>query len=209
LCLGQIIGSVNDEPFWERSLKVVESSVDGCVIRVDKHTVDYANSRNLVIKQAEAEGYTHILFLDADECMFPKDIEAIKNKLEQHEALMLPRYELGPSPEFYNPTLYPDWQGRAFKLNEGFEYRNPIHEILYKHNSEKCVWENAGFTASDDTPIFHYGRCKDPKAIWLRYHNYGRIKEGLEKLTEIPEGTEIDVSPNFKDVVKFEKERPI
>lgn len=209
LCLGQIVGSIKEEIFWEKSLKVMEGCFDGGVIRLVNNILNYADARNAVIKQAEIEGYTHLLFLDADECMFPEDIEKIKLKLEEHDALMLPRYELGPNPDFYNPTLYPDYQGRAFKLGVGYEYRGPIHEILYKKNEEKCVWENAGFVASDDTHIYHYGRCKAPESIWLRYHNYGRIQQGLEKLDKIPEGTDIDVSPNFKDVVKFEKDKPI
>ena len=209
LCLGQIIGSIKEEQFWNESLKIIEESFDGMVIRVQQNVLNYAEARNAVIEQAEMDGYTHILFLDADECMFPVDIEKIKVMLEEHEALMLPRYELGPTTEFYNPTLYPDYQGRAFKLGVGYEYRNPIHEILYKKNEDKCVWENNGFTESNDTHIFHYGRCKAPENIWLRYHNYGRIKEGLEKITEIPEGTKVDLSSNFKDVIKFEKERPI
>ena len=209
LCLGQIIGKIKDEPFWEKSLKVMESCFDGCVIRIQSNVVSYAEARNKVIAQAENEGYTHLLFLDADECMFPEDIEKIRQRLEEHEAIMLARYELGPTPEFYNPTLYPDYQGRAFKLGVGYEYRGPIHEILYKKNEAKCVWENAGFVASDDTPIYHYGRCKEPSAIWLRYRNYDRIKQGLEKIYEIPEGEVIDMSPNFKDVVRFEKDQPI
>ena len=209
LCLGQIIGSVKEEIFWEKSLIVMDGCFDGGVIRMVSNVVDYAEARNAVIRQAENEGYTHLLFLDADECMFPEDIQKIKAKLEEHDALMLPRYELGPTPDFYNPTLYPDYQGRAFKLGVGYEYRGPVHEILYKKNEKKCVWENAGFTESNDTHIFHYGRCKAPESIWLRYHNYGRINEGLDKLDKIPEGTEIDVSPNFKDAVKFEKDKPI
>lgn len=209
LCLGQIIGSVKEEIFWEKTLVAMDGCFDGGVIRLVNNITDYAAARNAVIKQAEAEEYTHILFLDADECMFPEDIKKIRAKLEEHEALMLPRYELGPDTNYYNPIVYPDYQGRAFKLGVGYEYRGPIHEILYKKNEEKCVWENAGFEASDDTPIYHYGRCKTPESIWLRYHNYGRIQQGLERLDKIPEGTEIDISPNFKDVVKFEKDKPI
>ena len=206
LALGQILGNVSDEPFWSKNLEKLAPSFDGIVIKVAENCNSYAEARNEVIKMADS--FSHILFLDADELMFPEDIQKIRIKLETTEALMLPRYELGPTPEYYNPTLYPDYQGRAFKIGVGYEYRNPIHEILYKKNEEKCVWENVGFVASDDTPIYHYGRCKDPKKIWLRYHNYERIKQGLDRLTDIPEGVDIDISPNFKDVIKFDKPLP-
>jgi len=217
-CLGIITG--NDEEILKKHLPII-SKCFTTKIAVDSSTLDrtnivlkengfivyrrewdynYSEARNLVIQKAEELGMEAMLMLDSDECMFPKDIEKIRKLLEQYEAIKLPRYEFGPTKEWYNPTLYPDYQGRAFQLNKGYHYRNKIHEILYRKQEEKSIFEQDGFYPSDETHIYHYGRCKDLNKIWLKYENYRRIQENKKILLEIPKGVVIE---ELKDVINW------
>jgi len=225
--LGMIVG--NDERALVRHLPIISSYFDSC-IAIDSYSKDgsinalikngfnifqrkwnnnYAEARNEVIKKAEEMGMEGLLMLDADECMFPDDIRKVKKLLEEHEAIKLPRYEFGPNNEYYNPKIYPDYQGRAFQLNKEYHYRNPLHEILYKGEDIKAVSERDGFFASSETHIFHYGRCKSPKEIWLKYHNYGLILRGEKTITKIPPNINFDVAENFTDVIKFPHKQPV
>lgn len=225
--LGMIVG--NDERALVRHLPVISSYFDSR-IAVDSYSKDgsinalikngfnifqrkwnnnYAEARNEVIKRAELMGLEGLIMLDADECMFPDDIRKVKKLLEKHEAIKLPRYEFGPNSEYYNPKLYPDYQGRAFQLNKGYHYRNPLHEILYQGEDRIAVSQKDGFFASTETHIYHYGRCKSPKEIWLKYHNYNLILKGETPITTIPSNINFNVEENFTDVIKFTGEQPI
>ena len=169
----------------------------------------FAQKRNDVIEEAEELGYDAILFLDADECMFPEHIENIREMLTKFDVIALARFEFGPDREHYNEKLFPDFQGRAFKLNKGYEYRHKLHEILYIKDHEKSVYEEKGFYFTLNNQIYHYGRCKPKEELWLRYHNYNLIQEGKPTIDKIPEGVDIDMSEVFRDVIKFYGEQPV
>jgi glycosyltransferase involved in cell wall biosynthesis len=221
IALGMIVGNKEGE-FLKKHLPILSPKFDTCIAVASCEDTDpglkalfdnkvntvqrewnnnFSDARNAVIEIAEDFGMDALLMLDADEVMFPEDIDKIKELLESHQALKLPRYEFGPTKEFYNPTLYPDYQGRAFQLNKGYHYRNKVHELLYQGEEEKCVFEKDGFYASSKTHIYHYGRCKALTDVWLKYHNDGLIMDGKEPLTEIPAGAIIE---DLKDVVNWD-----
>jgi hypothetical protein len=222
----------NEAEMLKRNLKIVSSCFEGAIILDDLSTDEsqlvlsqecmcpfellyptisqysFAEKRNWIISTAEKLGYDAIFFLDADETMFKTDIEKVKELLNKYEAIALSRHEFGPDDKHYNPTLYPDYQARVFLLNKGYKYRGNLHEGLYKKDNELSVFEEPNFKLSEDTSIFHYGRCKSKETIWLRYCNYGLIKQGLAKIDTIPQGMKIDLGDIFKDVIEFKGEQP-
>jgi len=212
ICLGMI--NRNDKELLEKYLPIVRPCFDGAIV-VDaestdgsqevfkKHdftivgkpwTNDYSEARNLVIKIAEEMKYTHMFMLDSDECMFPEDIETVKKYMEDREFIGLPRIEFIKDRNHFNPKLYPDYQGRVFKLNLFFHYQNTLHEMLYKGEDKvearKVVTNNP--LKLPICPIYHYGRCKSKEYLWLKHQNYDRLSKKLPLLLKIPKGTIIN-----------------
>lgn len=228
MALGMI--TTNEEEYLKKHLPIISKSFDG-LFAVDGYSTDktvevlkqfgfkvssriwdnnYSNARNAVIDMAEKEKYNSLFMLDADECMFPEDIKSIKKLIEeQAEAIRLPRYEFGPTSEFYNPSLYPDYQGRVFRLGLGYHYRNVVHEALHKGSNKLSINENNGFSTSDTTPIYHYGRCKNANEIALRSLNYDRLSKNLPLLKEIPEGVIVNKDTMYGFVKSFQGKQPV
>jgi hypothetical protein len=183
------------EPYLDRVLSVVEASFDGKVIVPDDGSVqlrDYADQRNRVIKTAEDQGFDWMFMLDADECMYPSDIESVKRFMPTDTLIMLPRIELVRDFDHFDPILYPDVQVRVFKLGMGYHYRGCLHEALYAGDAgTESFWSPkprpAAGVLSPATPIYHYGRTKSLDETLLRYYNYDLISRGRAPIGTLPE----------------------
>lgn len=203
----------NDKTSLERYLPIVRPCFDGAIVVEAKSTDgsqkifkkhkfkiisrpwndNFAEARNLVIKEAEALEYTHLFMLDSDECMFPKSIAIVKKYLKNREFIFLPRIEFVKDHKHFNPKFYPDWQGRVFQLGIDYHYQNKIHEMLYK-GKDKVEARGAGLNPLKlpNCHIYHYGKCRSKEYLWLKYHNYSRLAIGLPLLAEVPKDTEIN-----------------
>jgi len=200
--LGMIVK--NEEEYLSRTLPIVAKSFDeiiaidaessdrtreilknnGAKIHIRAWTNDWAEARNAVIERTKTEW---LFMLDADEAMFRHHVERIKSIMSGKATfVVLPRVEFVGDSGHYDPSVYPDWQGRIFRTGCGYRYRNKVHEVLFRENDEREAVLMGYATYAKDCPIYHYGQCKDPSIIWLRHHNYGLIKNGKEPLTEVP-----------------------
>lgn len=229
IALGMILK--NEERMLMRHLGIISKCFDGAVFLDDGSTdqslsaidsnchcdynighsngdISFSEKRNAVIKQAEELGYDAIFFLDADECMFPRDINEVKYFLEYEEIIALPRYEFGWDRNHYDPTIYPDYQGRVFCLNKGYHYQGNIHEILFPKDSEKSVEELNKFFKVENAHIYHYGRCRTPEAIAEKYERYNRIITGIPEDPNHKPDTQA-IHGLWKNVVEFKGDQPV
>jgi len=230
-CLGMILK--NEEQMLERHLSLVSACFDGAVFLDDGSTdksleaidnnckcdfdiiqnndgfIGFDEKRNRVIKKAEELGYDVMFMLDADECMFQKDIDSIIETMERNEVISLPRYEFTIDFKHFSPHVYPDYQIRVFQLNKGYFYKNVIHEVLYQNNEERPVSERETLALFRDKHIYHYGRCKNPKFLWSKDNDYNRISQGLEPIHA--EASEEDIGKDIftQTSVEFKGEQPV
>lgn len=230
-CLGVILK--NESQMLERHLSLISPCFDGAVFFNDNSTdnsletidnncrcnfdiinqpegfIGFADKRNKVIKKAEELGYEIMFMLDADECMFQKDIDELIKLAETNEVIAIPRYEFTIDFKHFSKHLYPDYQVRIFQLNKGYHYQNSIHEILYQNNQEKSVSELNNLIYVNDKHIYHYGRCKDPKWLWSKDNDYNRIASGLEPINA--EAREEDVGKDIftETSEEFKEEQPV
>lgn len=149
---------------------------------------NFAGARNILIQYAEEKGADYLFMLDADEALFPADIEKLKKLAETHDVIALPRIEFVKDFGHYDPTLYPDYQCRFFRLNRGYHFKNKVHEMLHTEKGEVCLEHTRLHFRSTQTPIYHYSRVKDHRKLALKYINYDRLLKGEPPLAELPEG---------------------
>jgi len=229
IALGMI--NYNDKSSLERYLPIIRPCFDGAIV-VDAESTDgsqevfkahdftiigrawndnYSDARNLVIKTAEDLKYTHLFMLDSDECMFPRDIKIVKQYLKENEFIWLPRIEFVKDNKHFNPNLYPDYQGRVFKLGIHYHYQNRVHEMIFK-GEDKVIARKTEVKPLKlpNCHIYHYGSCFSKERLWLKRHNYERIEIGLPLLTEVPKGTKINEEALWGcKPVKFYGKQPI
>lgn len=193
VCIGMIVKE-GREPYLDRVLSVMEGSFDGRVIVPDDgvQLMDYAAQRNKVIEIAEDQDYDWLFMLDADECMYPADIETVRKYMSTETLIILPRIELVRDFDHFDPHLYPDLQARVFKLGMGYHYEGRLHETLCASDSRMSGgWRRrptpAPGSVSPTTPIYHYGRTKSLNEILLRYHNYNLIARGRATVAVLPD----------------------
>ena len=190
-------------PCFDGAVVVDAESTDGSQKVFKKHDFtivsrpwndDFAEARNCIIKIAEDLKYTHLFMLDSDECMFPEDIGIVKRYMADREFICLPRIEFVKDEWHFNPKLYPDFQGRVIKLGVYFHYQNKIHEMLWKGKDkvEARKVETNNPLKIPNCPIYHYGRCKSLKYLWLKHQNYDRLVKGLPLISKIPKDAVID-----------------
>jgi len=117
-----------------------------------------ANHKNSVVLEAEKSKFDWIVSLDADEVMFPKDIETLKQYMTgENNFLRLPRIEFYGDTEHFKPGLYPDYQGRAFRLHAGYHWRKDMHSVIYQGENQLSCSEMGDATPIPTCPIYHYG----------------------------------------------------
>lgn len=158
---------------------------------------NWSEMYNRVIQHAEDLGCDAIVRLDPDELLFPEDISAIRQLLTEYKILCFARYNFWADRLHYTPGIYPDWQARAWVLNQGIHLGGQHHEGI--NWLELKMYEGDAFA---DTPrqvlrvptinIYHYGNVGRERMLErdLHYVNVDREKAGHPPLTELPKGRE-------------------
>jgi len=149
---------------------------------------NYAEARNILIQVAEERGADYLFMVDADEAMTPEGIELCKKAAERYSAIALPRYEFVKDFGHYDPALYPDYQCRFFKLNQGYHFRNKVHEMLHTPDGKAVLADLNEHIRLPQAPLYHYSRIKSHPQLALKYFNYDRMLKGEAPLAELPEG---------------------
>lgn len=130
-----------------------------------------ANHKNSVVLDAEKAGYDWIVSLDADEIMYPKDIAVAKKFMtSDNNFLRFPRIEFFGDTKHFKPHLYPDLQGRAFRLHAGYHWRKDMHSVVYQGENQLSCSEMGDYTIVPTAPIFHYGWALAMKERMNRYY---------------------------------------
>lgn len=201
------------EPLLDRILSIVAPSFDGVEILYDegRRIDDYAAARNRLITRATDAGYHWLFMLDSDECMFPADIAKVRALMTRERSLIvLPRHEFVCDFAHHDPTGYPDYQARVFRLRAGYRYRRRVHEGLFRG-----IWPVSemrlghGFR-SDDTPLYHYGRLKSAAVMELKLLNYDRLARGEAPLEALPADAAVRADDGFwSQCVPFTAPHPL
>jgi hypothetical protein len=201
------------EPLLDRILAVVGPSFDEVEILGDEGVPisDFAAQRNRLIDSAERKGFDWMFMLDSDEAMWPADIARVRALMTPKARLIvLPRYEFVQDFEHYDPTEYPDPQGRVFRLGIGYRFRRPVHEGLYRPLAPLSEMRLRRGVFSADTPNFHYGRLKDAAGMELKLLNYERLAAGDPLLDSLPASVVVDEQRHFyRQSVPFPGPHPL
>lgn len=170
---------------------------------------DFSFARNTVIRKAESLEYNAMIMLDADECLTADSFRNITKYLDDYDNLALPRIEFVMDYGHFDPSIDPDKQGRVFKLNMGYHYNNKVHEML--HDAQEVnAWYSDRFCFATNCTIYHYGRSReDIKRTAIKYINYDRQTQGLEPLTELPDGYSIEGAKFWNIIKKFNGYHPL
>jgi len=154
---------------------------------------DFSGARNYLISKTKSDWTFQ---LDADECMFPEDLDKVKSRLGQATLVVLPRIELVNDMDHWDPKVYPGYQGRIFHKGMGYEFRGRVHEALFAPHASRSLMV-AGLGMTLDMHIYHYGQLKSVEECWLRHHNYGAIAGGqYPVLQEVPKGMKLPERPS-------------
>lgn len=152
------------------------------IITEKSSTIDIGKWRNMIIDKAEKQKCDWMFMLDTDETMFEKDIKAVFEYMKKgnSDVYRLARFEFGLDKEHYQTDIFPDWQGRVFKLNCGYYFYPAIHTTLHKDNKAiegqylpQCV-------------IYHYGWIEGVAKRMLHYYNIERSLKGLPLADRLP-----------------------
>lgn len=214
-------------PVWVRSdaidgvIALDTGSTDNSVLSISpgKYDVNIALLRevygfgpfdkmfNALISAAETLGYDAVLRLDPDELVFPEHIAGIKKLLEQYKLVCLSRYDFWSDRMHYTPALYPDFQARAFRLNEGIRLRGKIHEGV--NWSERGWVEGIDVLKDTKYPIYHYGNIlPHRKERKLHYINQYQLTHGQEPV-KMNDVDFTKVQDAHRDVVPFVGRQPL
>jgi glycosyltransferase involved in cell wall biosynthesis len=150
---------------------------------------DFSQARNSLLMVAQSSGTPWTLMLDADECMYPEDIDQLDDLCARtrKDLITLPRWNFTVTPDYVNVKTYPDRQARLLRCDAPLEFRNPVHEVVcYKGSERNAVGEQKDEFLKH-FHIYHYGACKPHDNIWLRSENYQRIARGESELRDAPE----------------------
>jgi len=201
LSLGMI--SWNDRYYLSHTLPIIRDMFDDFVA-VDSGSTDgtldvlkehgakivhrpwdnhYADARNEVLNHVKGDW---IVFLDTDECMFPRDIRYLQRFFSKKPILGVPTYHFVHDHKNYNPDSWPDIHYRIFELGQGFWFRGNIHEGVFKGKEPHGVWKTNHFMNVMEVPIYHYGWAKPWRRRWMKLVNYDRLKDGKPRLTQPP-----------------------
>ena len=203
-----MIARSSGEPYLDRVLSVLRPLFDGVEILYDEGQpiVDFAAARNRLIRVAEAKGYDWIFMVDADECMFPGDVARVRCLMERGvDFIALPRVELVNDFNHWDPSMYPDYQARVFRLGRGYHYRNPVHEMLYARAARRCELEKRDFARSDSTPLYHYGKTKPAAVVVSKLMQYEAIKTASTALDTL----DVRGAVLWPDSPRFEHPHPL
>lgn len=178
---------ISDAASTDGSLEFLEE-MHATVVQQDNPNIEaQGDHRNTAVKEAERQGFDWLMMLDADEMMFPEAIVDAKKFMEDPtvEFLSFPRIEFYGDVLHYRPNMYPDFQGRAIRLHMGYEWRNPIHELVYKDGDIASAFEMGRNTLVPSAQIYHYGWALARERRYLRYENRERQIRGEKLLADV------------------------
>jgi len=165
---------------------------------------------NELVRYCEDAQFDVVLRLDPDELMYSADITRTRAMFYTPEvkAVMLPRYNFEEDRTRVWEAPYPDWQIRAWRLNEGVRYTQSVHESL-SASIHALGW---GEPQLADWHIYHYSglRRDNPRevdALRLKHINYHRLANNETPLNALPD--ELRWSQGFKDRVPFIGKQPL
>lgn len=194
--------------------EIVRHFPEGKIIksRIPPDTIiDFGTWRNELILEAQKDGMDWVFMLDSDETLFFEGYQNIKKYAESGEsdAYRLARIDFVGDKDHYRADVFPDWQGRLFKLGKGYYYAPQIHAQLHSKGDDLIVQGQY----LPHAVIYHYGWTRDINKKKLHYLNAKRAKENLPMLTRMPEGTELTDAtgqPPMKDwkIYKFLGQQP-
>lgn len=153
------------------SRKVLES-VGAHIIDNPNWDYDCGNGRNIVIKKAEELGYDAMMILDADEALFPRDVDFIRQLHGRLPYFTLPKLALWKDYEHWWPPFTPDYVCRNFRLNKGVIYRGKIHEKI------QCPKLSMNIPQEFSAYIYHYGHVKHHLDKLFTHHNLNLARKG-------------------------------
>jgi len=200
------------EPLLDRVLSIIGPCFDAVEVLEDegRPITDFGAQRNRLIDIGERRGFDWMVQLDSDECMFPEDVETVRSLMTARERLIvLPRYEFVKDLDHYDPSGYPDYQGRVFRLGVGYRFGRRVHEGLYRPFSPLSEMRLHRGLRSDSTPIYHYGRMKPTADLRLKFHNYDLIARGLAPAHELPQDVEDADARFWGDITPFTGRHPL
>jgi glycosyltransferase involved in cell wall biosynthesis len=200
-------------PCFDEFIAVDGGSKDGTKEVLKKHgckVIDrpwdgnHSNAQNEVIKHVSNDW---VCMLDADEAMFPKDIEKMKTYMEENTCISIPRVEFVEDHLHYDPKVsFTGGQNRVFKLGYGYHFRAVIHKDLYRGDDPSSVSMMGIAYYATDCPMYHYGQCKPRHQVWLKHHNYALIHQGQAPLSFVPPGMTFG---RRTDIVPYPKDHPL
>lgn len=180
-CFDEIVAA--DAESTDRTREILASF--GARVLVRPWTYDYSEARNFVTEHATGDW---MFMLDADEAMFPNHIDHVKEAMSRATYIYVPRIEFVGDFDHCDDSVYPDYQGRIFRMGMGYRFRGKVHEALYRDGDARSALEMKYGHYVHGAPIYHYGQCKPPERVWLRHHNYSLIVKGEPPLKEPPAG---------------------
>ena len=134
--------------------------------------------------------------------MHPRDIDAVRTYLEtQYAVVCLPRWNFWQDRKHVWPLMYPDYQGRCFRLDRGIRLEGKRHEGLNLRDAEL----NRLTLYATKEFIYHYGDIGAnvvPRA--LKNLNVARTDRGLQPLDKHPNPEAI-----YRESVEFTEEQPL
>jgi len=175
---------------------------------------DFSKARNESIKHATGD---YILMLDADETFSPREIEKIRQIVEEdkYDAISFIQRNYANSSDiagfvskkgdlYEESADFSGWQPnpitRLFRNKAGIYYRNRIHETV-----DESISELDGNTLETDIPIHHYARKKD-MSFW---HNKGEhyLRLGKKKVEEQPDNPKahFELGLQYQELGKLEQ----
>lgn len=166
---------------------------------IDGRVFNFSLWVNTLLANATGRGYSHLLIVDADECLTVEDLKTIIERVEAYnpqKMVFFPFIHFTRNLEV--PLDYiPDLKGRLFPLNGKYECLNKLHNLVYYKNSTTMAFEDA--FVMFDISIKHYGDHRNRREQMLKIVNYEkhRTDQPLSKLDDIPEDVG-DLHANLK-----------
>jgi glycosyltransferase involved in cell wall biosynthesis len=143
----------------------------------DHMLCDFSAARNFAIEQCRT---SHILFLDADEGLSPKDFALVPIMLvENRDAYIVDLHNLQRDPATGQQKVFAQIHTRMFRNRSEIRYRYKIHETL-----EDCFHENKTLTVvKTDILVLHYGYERETpgERAWKLEKYLEHLEEILEK----------------------------